>query len=238
MKEVLTLAKEIIVHGGHIALVDDEDYPVLSQFRWYLVKGYAYRSEYRNGKTKLIPMHHQLLPIIPKGMRRDHKNRNRLDNRRENLRICTPSQNTANSKACNRVTKTSRYKGVGHRGRSQLWSAVIGVNGKYLELGSYEHETDAAIAYDSAARFYYAEFAATNFPGTSQTDAKTLRLHAHQLLKERTTSRYIGVFYYASRKKWKAHLNGKHLGYFPDEATALDARQCAEAKLSGAPSAP
>lgn len=229
---MLTLAKEIIVHGGHIALVDDADYPLLSQFQWYLVKGYAYRSEWRNGKTKLIPMHHDLLPIIPRGMRRDHENRNRLDNRRKNLRICTPTQNSANSNAPMRRSKTSRYKGVRQHAGSVLWTASIGVDGKYLHLGSYKDETVAALAYDSAARFYFAEFAGTNFAGTSSADAATLRRQARELFKERTTSRFVGVFFNTRRNKWQAYLKRKHLGYFADEASALVARQQAEASLS------
>lgn len=90
----------------------------------------------------------------------DHKNRNPLDDRIENLREVTISQNM-----CNRgITKTgkenSKYKGVYWKKSTRKWEAKIGVNGKYINLGScHDNPEEAYEAYLEAAKKYHGEFA-------------------------------------------------------------------------------
>ena len=89
----------------------------------------------------------------------DHINGNGLDNRRENLRICTNQQNQGNAKA---RRGSSQFKGVSRKGNR--WIAYIQFNRKFRSLGSFESEHDAALAYDAAALECFGEFAALNFP--------------------------------------------------------------------------
>lgn len=96
----------------------------------------------------------------PDGMHVDHINGDGLDNRRENLRVCSPMQNLWNSK---KQTNTSGFKGVTKRASDKAFIARIRVNYKLISLGSFADPIDAAKAYDAAARAHFGEFARTNF---------------------------------------------------------------------------
>lgn len=95
-----------------------------------------------------------------KGGNIDHINHDTLDNRRENLRPCTVSQNGANQGV--RVNNTSGFKGVSLFKRDQVWQAYINMFGKRRHLGYYATPIEAALAYDRAALEYHGEFAMTN----------------------------------------------------------------------------
>ncbi|MFH1881710.1 MAG: AP2 domain-containing protein, partial [Planctomycetota bacterium] len=87
---------------------------------------------------------------------------NSLDNRKANLRSATRQQNCWNSSK--RRTGLSKYKGVSRNKRGREWKAMLTVNGKTTYLGSFHDQKQAAKAYDAAAKKYYREFAALNFP--------------------------------------------------------------------------
>ncbi len=97
----------------------------------------------------------------------DHINNNGLDNRRSNLRLVSPSGNSANTRK-QRTFKGksthSKYKGVSRRLDVGRWIATIKVNRKQLHLGYFDSEIEAAKAYDRAARERFGEYAKTNFP--------------------------------------------------------------------------
>lgn len=99
----------------------------------------------------------------------DHRNGNRLDNRRENLRLATPSENCRNSAMCRRTTRSSQFKGVFWIARLSKWSAQIRVGKRHL--GVFLSEIDAALAYDVAARAHFGEFACVNFPRPGERSA-------------------------------------------------------------------
>ena len=83
----------------------------------------------------------------------------------ENLRLATSSQNNANrakQKSCRGKPTTSQFKGVSWFKRDKKWKATICVNKKYIHLGMYEDEKDAAIAYNKAALHYFGSFACLN----------------------------------------------------------------------------
>jgi hypothetical protein len=159
--------KIIRLSRGQTAIVDDIDYTDLSQFKWYLdsqglyvVHGIPY-----NGKQTKESMHRRILGAQP-GQDVDHINHNGLDNRRENLRLCTRSQNNANMKK--HGSTSSKFKGVVWRKARTKWIAQIihreDHKRRHTYLGSFKNEEDAARAYDRAAKELFGEFALLNFP--------------------------------------------------------------------------
>lgn len=157
--------KSIIVKPGYIVLVDDSDYEFVSQFKWHLVSGkyttYATRHLYVNNKRTTRTMHLDLIHP-PTGFEVDHKDRNGLNNQRDNLRIATLQQNQGNTNKWNVKNPTSKYKGVSANGRGQ-WRASIFLMGKAYRIGDYATQEEAAIAYDARAKLAFKEFARTNF---------------------------------------------------------------------------
>ena len=91
-------------------------------------------------------------------MQIDHANRDRLDNRRANLRVCSHGQNMQNR----RPLAAHGYKGVCHR-KDGCWQAAFRPNGRQVHLGRFDNPVDAALAYDVAAIAEYGEFAWTNY---------------------------------------------------------------------------
>jgi hypothetical protein len=151
---------------GQVAIVDDEDYERLSKHKWRsnfsknTNSCYAIRhSPMVNGTRHTVPMHREVMNANP-GETIDHINHNTLDQRKENLRVCTVQQNQANRKMIS--TNTSGYKGVVWQRRHKKWRAQIRFNGKLIGLGYYDTALDAALTYDRAAVEYHGEFALTN----------------------------------------------------------------------------
>lgn len=146
---------------GKFAIVDAEDYEWLNQYKWYAAKYgttfYACRSK---GRTT-INMHRQIM-CAPKGLICDHKNHNGLDNRKNNLRLCTNAQNQYNRRP--RTGCSSRYKGVDWQRAFNKWRAAIRLNQTYLHLGLFHNEMEAALTYDRKAAELFGEFAWLNFP--------------------------------------------------------------------------
>lgn len=145
--------------GGRVTIVDREDYERLKNFRWYAMKTHNNFYVIRHEASRLIKMHRDILRP-PEGFYVDHINHDTLDNRRSNLPICTPAQNSYNRLPSE--TGTSRYKGVYWRSDVKKWCALIGFNGKHIHIGLFDYELDAAIAYDDRAVEFFGEFAALN----------------------------------------------------------------------------
>jgi len=146
--------KRIPLTQGKFSIVDDDDFEWLSKHKWTF-NGYC---AYRKVDDKNVYMHREIMKT-PKGMDTDHKNHNRLDNKKENLRIATRSQNSWNKKKMD--DNTSGYKGISKK--KKKWRARICVDGNHIYLGYYATKIEAALAYDNAARKYHGEFAYTNF---------------------------------------------------------------------------
>jgi len=153
---------------GQVAIVDDEDFDALAQYRWnYNAAGYARRTiNFRlpDGKFSCshVMMHHAIIGKPPRGSVVDHCNLNKLDNRRENLRVCTYSQNTANSKLSSR--SSTGFKGVTKIKNQPFrpFRAGICVRGKTYILGNFSTAEAAGAAYAKAALEHFGEFARTN----------------------------------------------------------------------------
>jgi len=107
------MAKLIELTQEKFAIVDDEDYEYLMQHKWHYSMGYASAEIYISPtKRKRLKMHRVIMKP-PDHLVVDHINHDTLDNRKENLRICTKQQNEMNQKI--RINKESKYKGVNKR---------------------------------------------------------------------------------------------------------------------------
>ena len=164
------MAKEITLTQKKVAIVDDEDFEFLNQWKWHAWRGgrtfYAIRSFYpkrkRNEKRRqiVIRMHREILGT-PKGKKADHKDRNGLNNRRYNLRVATHAQNMANMRVP--ITNTSGFKGVSWHSAARKWCASIRSKNKSKWIGLFESKEAAARAYDLKARALRGDFASLNF---------------------------------------------------------------------------
>lgn len=159
------MTKQIPLTQGKFALVDDDMYDYLMQWKWnahWTGKCfYARRDVWNAGKRSRIYMHRLVLQA-QKGTKVDHRNNiETLNNTRENLRICTSSQNMCNVglKANNR----SGYKGVYWEKYTQKYRAAIAFNNIKFKLGRFVDPIEAARAYDAKARELHGDFARTNF---------------------------------------------------------------------------
>lgn len=151
--------KKILLTQGKHALVDDEDFDYLSQWKWCLSRGYAVRSKSFSGPKRVRGMH-RLIMKTPDNLYTDHINRNRLDNRKSNLRICTPKQNAYNRSI--QSNNRSGYIGVVWEARRNKWRAQVKVNGRKKTIGRFIAIKDAISARDSYARDVFGEFASLN----------------------------------------------------------------------------
>jgi hypothetical protein len=155
--------KTIKLNKGYETIVDDDTYEWASKLKWQ-VDGGIYvgrRSTTINGKRPNVKLH-RLIMNAPKGINIDHINGDRLDNRRENLRFATDTQNNQNCKK--RKDNISGYKGVTYTGRYKIknWQARITYNNKTISLGLYQTKEEAALVYNIAALKLFGEFAKLN----------------------------------------------------------------------------
>lgn len=148
--------KEIQLTQGKVTIVDDEDYEILNQYKWYANFN---SGNYYAMNNKLGSMH-RFIAKTPKGLVTDHINHNTLDNRRDNLRVCTLQENNKNRNKRNNTS--SKYMGVTWFKVVNKWKSQIKVDKNVIYLGSFSDEKEAAIAYNKAAIQYFGEFANLN----------------------------------------------------------------------------
>lgn len=151
---------------GNIMLVSKYDVPAVKRFRWYLA-GSGYPATYGTYDETIkfsrpVPLHQLMHGKLAPGYVVDHINRNKLDNRRENLRICTAVQNSYNkSKPKNSAGK---YKGVTKNGKKNpTFTASITKDGVKREIKDIPTEEQAARVYDMMAEELFGPYAAKNF---------------------------------------------------------------------------
>ena len=151
---------------GFVALVDDADFERVSVHKWSLHKTktnlYAVRKVRKTDGTATSQLLHRfIMGVTDRRVMVDHEDHNGLNCQRYNLRIATGTQNNANR---SKTYGSSRYKGVVWDTGRGLWRTDIRKNGRSKHLGRFTDETQAALAYDAAARKHFGEFACCNFP--------------------------------------------------------------------------
>jgi len=106
--------KQILLSNGLVALVDDDDFPLVNRYHWHASKSgrqvYAATDVSRDGKRLYMRMHREILRLGP-GDLCDHMDGNGLNNTRANLRTCSRSENAANCPKYKRLN-TSQHKGA------------------------------------------------------------------------------------------------------------------------------
>ncbi|NJL75296.1 MAG: endonuclease [Saprospiraceae bacterium] len=156
--------REIELTQGKVALVDDDDFEWLNQWKWHYTKrGYATRTTWDGVYRGKIKMHREIMKLgdfKKDPFEIDHKDRNRLNNCKSNLRICTRGQNEIN-KPKNKGT-SSKYKGVIYDKERNKWRTSLDFNGKAVFMKRFSTEIEAAIAYNEQAITYFGEFANLN----------------------------------------------------------------------------
>jgi len=158
--------RRIKLTQGKYAIVDVEDFERLNQYNWHWTcYGYACRKvpkKFRKGDERHAYMHKELCPV-PDGMVVDHINRNKLDNRKVNLRPATKQQNAWNG-TFKRRTGKPRYGGIYWDKALKKWRVRLDIDGRTESFGCYSDELEAAMAYDRVAKQHRGEFASLNFP--------------------------------------------------------------------------
>lgn len=160
--------KYIQLTQGKQTLVDDEDFEYLNQWKWAYEKRYnrAVRSVYIKGSGRKNQKNdtwlmHRLIMNVPANKYIDHINGNTLDNRKQNLRICTHAQNMLNKKQV-ATNNTSGFKGVSWNKHAGRWMSKINIHRKQLYIGLFDTKEEAALAYNKMALKLHGEFANVN----------------------------------------------------------------------------
>lgn len=147
---------------GGFAVIDAIDEVAVAQHRWYAIKfrHTTYARTTIGGKGVYM---HRFLLAPEKGQEVDHINKDGLDNRRKNIRVCTRAENMRNA----RIKNSTGFRGAYHDPANNRYRAEIRVNGVRNKLGSFRTAVEAALAYDEAAVRLHGEFATLNFPSVS-----------------------------------------------------------------------
>jgi hypothetical protein len=152
---------------GNVMLISYHDLECILKYKWYLTRaGYPGTYGTVDGSVKFsrpLCLHQFLYPNIPCGYVVDHINRNKLDNRHDNLRVCTAIQNSYNKSKPKNSSK--RFKGVTQVGgkKNPTYTASVSKNGIKHEIKDIKSEEEAAKIYDIMAEDLFGEYAAKNF---------------------------------------------------------------------------
>lgn len=157
------MTKEIKLTREKFAIVDDEDYERLNQWKWHCTtRGYAMRTEHLDKDNKRGILMHRFIIGAVKGEEVDHINRDTLDNRRINLRLCTRIENSHNIAKLALCRAKSKYKGVSLNIGNNKWEVKISNNKQKIFVGYFTDELAAANAYNYYAKEYFGEFVYLN----------------------------------------------------------------------------
>lgn len=153
----------IITYQGikHEVLFDSEDYEKISKFNWYMKhNGVQGRTKGKRPWT-YVKISRLVMNVTYPDRVVDHINHNIFDNRKVNLRICSIAENNQNRRKQTR--NQLDYKGI-YKTETGTYNAMVGFERKIIYIGNFKTQKEAALAYDSAARHFFKEFACLNFP--------------------------------------------------------------------------
>ena len=153
--------REIPLSQEKVALVDDEDFELVREYKWHLKASRRFLYAETSTLGSVMLMHRYILDA-PDIKHVDHINDDGLDNRRSNLRFCSAQQNLWNKRK--QEGCSSQYKGVVWDRQANKWRTRIRKDDKLIHLGRFKFEEGAAAAYDRAAIELFGEFARLNFP--------------------------------------------------------------------------
>lgn len=158
---------------GMFVVIDADDLPLVEGYAWVAARRrhvwYAIANvrQPHGGSTAVLM--HRLILDAPKGMQVDHKDGDGLNNRRSNIRLCTPSQNQQNR--VRREPNATGYFGIYYIPKARRWVANIKHQRKRIYIGCFSTPEAAAIAYDERARELFGEFGRFNFPKDHEQQA-------------------------------------------------------------------
>lgn len=165
--------KNIALSRGYVAIIDDEDFEKVSQYKWHASqhekKIYAKRKRWipdesittkqgkyvKKGYYKTIALHRVILDA-PDDMEVDHINGNPLDCRKINLRVCSHEQNMWNLKG--RSDSKSGYRGITWDKQTQKWRATLTYKKQFINIGRFDNLDDAIKAHQEKAKELFGEF--------------------------------------------------------------------------------
>lgn len=156
----------ILLTRGKLAIIDTADRGLVEGRSWYSTK----KKQCWYAKSDLGPvdgervrdtLHRVIMGVTDRRVQVDHINRNGLDNRRSNMRLCSNAENSRNQR---RPSNTSGFKGVSWNKLMNKWRAQIRVDYHTTCIGHFASKEDAARAYDQYAMTLFGEFAVLNFP--------------------------------------------------------------------------
>jgi hypothetical protein len=170
--------KIITIHskkfGVKECFVDDEDFEYLNQWKWKLLVSYNSMYAVRNVSTylgggrksrkcsyKCILMHRLIMGVSDPTILIDHIDQNGLNNQKINMRTCSKAENNRHVRSHN-DSKYSKYLGVSFDKRRHKWTSSLTYKDKLINIGRFDSERDAALAYNKKAIELFGEFANPN----------------------------------------------------------------------------
>lgn len=216
MKEIQLTGKYA---NGKVTLVDDEDYETISEWKWWArprTNSNIFDVICRPpGSSRRVLIHRYLMGVTNPRFYVDHIDHDPLNNQKSNLRVSSCAENAMNRKKSTTNGKTSIYKGVFKQRNN--WFAKIGIEGRYIHLGTYTTELAAALAYNEAAILYHKEFACLNeLPNdVIVIERITISAPSQRAVKPNSgSSKYKGVCWHKRSNKWMASFSWNKVNHY------------------------
>lgn len=202
--------KEVFVRPNSIALVDDDQYERVNKIKWYLSKGgYALSGSHKNlGIKPFTKMHRFILGTEP-GVLIDHRDGNKMNNQKYNLREASPEQNVHNQKK--RSGTINNYKGANFIKKLGLWQARCRMNHQDYFLGYFKSEIAAAYAYNKKAASISSFILLNDLPFNTEYLEEILISDRAVIKPCVMVSPYNFIYYHEKKRLWNIRIffNGK-----------------------------